>query len=66
MGSDRFSPNEFGPNLLFLWEFTGNYTFKRRVEIKYYALDELLGLVGGNLAILLAISAYFISPYSRV
>jgi len=66
MGSDKFTPNEFGPNLLFLWEFTGDYTFKRKVEIKYYALDELLGFAGGNLSLLLVFASYFLTPYSLV
>jgi len=47
-----------------LWEFTADYTFKRKISIKYYALDELFGLVGGNLSLLLAIAAYFVLPYS--
>ena len=51
---------------MFLWEFTGDSTFKRKVEIKYYALDEVLGLVGGNLSLLLALTSYFVGPYSLV
>ena len=66
MRNDKFLPNEFDSNLLFMWEFTGDYTFKRKVEIKYYALDEIFGLAGGNLSILLAFASYFVAPYSLV
>ena len=65
VGEDEFLSHEFGPNLLFLWEFTGDYTFKRKVEIKYYAFDEILGLIGGTLSIFLACANYFILPYSE-
>jgi len=54
---------EFSDDLLMIWEFTSDYTFKRRVQVKYYAIDELLGLLGGNLSIYMAIGAYFIGPY---
>ena len=51
---------------MFLWEFTGDTNFKRKVEISYYAFDEVLGLVGGNLSLLLALISYIVSPYSLV
>jgi len=51
---------------LFLWEFTGDYTFKRKVEIKYYALDEVFGLVGGNLSLVLAFVSFIMVPFSKI
>jgi len=38
---------------LFLWEFKHDYNEARRVEIKYFALDEILGFVGGNMGIVI-------------
>ena len=34
--------------------------------IKYYALDELFGLIGGNLSLLILGAGYLIQPYSII
>jgi len=47
-----------------LWEFKHDYTEAKRVEIKYYALDEILGFVGGNMNIVMCIVRMFMIPYS--
>ena len=65
LGDDSYIINEFGNDkILFIWEFTEDYNIKRKVEIKYYALDEILGLVGGNLSLVLAFFVYIVGPYS--
>ena len=34
--------------------------------IKYYAFDELLGFLGGNLSLIILLAGYFITPYSLI
>jgi len=47
-----------------LWEFRPDIDEARKVEIKYYALDEIMGFVGGNMAIVILVLEYFLLPYS--
>ena len=57
-------PDEFGNNVLFVWEFRHDIVYKKIIEIKYFALDEILGFVGGNLSLLLSIVAVILNPFA--
>jgi len=43
-----------------------DYTSKSKIEIKYYAADEIFGFIGGNLQIVLMITGWLLNPYSKV
>jgi len=48
-----------------IWEFKEDKTYKRRVDIKYYAFDEILEFIGGNFAGVMVALAIFLHPYSK-
>ena len=66
IGSESFCDCEFGSNTLFLWEFTEDCTYKRKVDIKYYAFDEILQFIGGIFSSLMFFLSFIHSPYSKV
>jgi len=47
-----------------IWEFHTDINVARKVEIKYYALDEIMGFVGGNMGIVILVCEIFLLPYS--
>ena len=59
-------PGDFGDNTLFVWEFKHDTMNKKVIEIKYYALDEIFGFIGGNLALLTSLVAIIINPFALV
>ena len=59
-------PEEFGSNIIFVWEFNHDNVNKRILNVKYYALDEILGFIGGNLSIVITIAAVFMNPFSLI
>ena len=38
----------------------------REIQIKYFALDELLGLLGGFFAIIVSVTSIIMSPISLI
>ena len=52
--------DEFGNNTLFVWEFKIDIHKTRIINVKYVALDEIIGFIGGNLSIILLAAGYFI------
>jgi len=43
-----------------------NFAEKRSIYIKYYAFDEIFGLIGGHLELTTMIIGIFIFPYSEL
>jgi len=64
MWKNKFHKDELGSNSIFIWEFQVDITSKRQIEIRFYALDEIIGFVGGNLSIAILVFGYFVLPYS--
>ena len=59
-------PGEFGNNTLFVWEFQHDIVNKKILQIKYFALDEIFGFVGGNLSLALSIAGFVINPFAII
>jgi len=59
-------PGDFGDNTLFVWEFKHDTVNKKIIQIKYYALDEVLGFIGGNLAIMTWAVALIMNPFAII
>ena len=59
-------PGDFGDNTIFVWEFKHDTVNKKIIQIKYYALDEILGFIGGNLAIMTWAVALIMNPFAII
>ena len=66
MGPDKYTKGEFGDDTIFLWEFKVDPHNKRRIEIKYYAMDEILGFIGGFFAIIMQVSGFLVLPFALI
>jgi len=65
-GRDKYEKGEFGNDTIFLWEFTVDPNNKKKVEIKYYALDEILGFIGGFFAMIMQASGFIMLPFALI
>ena len=41
----KYEEIEFGSDTIFVWEFEVDIYNKKLIEIKYYAIDEILGFI---------------------
>ena len=66
ISSDKFEKHEFGEDLIFLWEFKSDVTSKRYVTMKYYALDEIMEFIGGNMGLFISLVGILVVPFGEM
>ena len=49
---------------MFVWEFKHDRMHMKKIDVKYYALDEILAFIGGNLSLIISIVGIFFLPFS--
>ena len=47
-----------------MWEFALDVNSERRVILKWYALDDILGFIGGNLGLAVSFAGFLMLPFS--
>ena len=62
----KFEPDEFGTDIIFVWEFKVDLHDKKIIEIKYYAADEILGFIGGFFGLVLSVAGVIMAPFALI
>jgi len=61
-----FTEGEYGTDTLFVWSFKKDLFLERSIKIKYYAADQILGLIGGIIQIFLLVLSAFVNPWQMI
>ena len=65
LGPNYIKPDEFGNNTYLVWEFSKSEDRYYKLNINYYSVLELLGVIGGLIGALEIILGFFILPFAE-